>query len=137
MLEFIASHSIAVSAALLIFAYIFIATEKIPKVTVALIGAAITIVLGLVGQSKMVGDVINPHYFINFVDFNVIFLLVSMMIIVSITTKSGVFNWIANEFLKFTKGHPISFMRFLKYGVAVVAISLIFSTVYLYFRFLT
>lgn len=33
-------------------------------------------------------------------------------------------------------GHPISFMRFLKYGVAVVAISLILSTGYLYLRFL-
>ena len=67
MLEFIAAHSVAVSAALLVLAYIFIATEKIPKVTVALVGAAITIVLGLVSQSKMVGELINPHYFINFI----------------------------------------------------------------------
>lgn len=33
-------------------------------------------------------------------------------------------------------GHPISFMRFLKYGVMVVAISLIISTLYIYLRFL-
>ena len=33
-------------------------------------------------------------------------------------------------------GHPISFMRFLKYGVGVVAITLTISTVYIYFRFL-
>ena len=33
-------------------------------------------------------------------------------------------------------GHPISFMRFLKYGVGVVVISLTISTVYIYFRFL-
>ena len=109
------------SAALLVLAYIFIATEKIPKVTVALVGAAITIVLGLVSQSKMVGELINPHYFINFVDFNVIFLLVSMMIIVLITTKSGVFNWIANEFLKFTKGHPIKVLCTLGVFTAVTS----------------
>ena len=121
MLEFIAAHSVAVSAALLVLAYIFIATEKIPKVTVALVGAAITIVLGLVSQSKMVGELINPHYFINFVDFNVIFLLVSMMIIVLITTKSGVFNWIANEFLKFTKGHPIKVLCTLGVFTAVTS----------------
>lgn len=80
--------------------------EKIPKVTIALIGAAITILLGLVSQTKIVDGTIDPHYFINFVDFNVIFLLVSMMIIVSIATRSGMFNWIANELLRLTKGHP-------------------------------
>lgn len=105
--SFVSSHSVMLSAGLLILAYIFIALEKIPKMTIALIGAAITIVLGLVSQTKSIDGVINPHYFINFIDFNVIFLLVSMMIIVSITTRSGVFNWIANELLKFTKGHPI------------------------------
>lgn len=105
--SFISSHSVLISASLLILAYIFIALEKIPKVTIALLGGALTIVLGLVSQTKVLGDAINPHYFINFIDFNVIFLLVSMMIIVSITTRSGVFNWIANELLKFTKGHPI------------------------------
>lgn len=105
--SFISSHSVLISASLLILAYIFIALERIPKVTIALLGGALTIVLGLVSQTKVLGDGINPHYFINFIDFNVIFLLVSMMIIVSITTRSGVFNWIANELLKFTKGHPI------------------------------
>lgn len=105
--SFVTSHSVMLSVGLLIVAYIFIALEKIPKVTIALLGAAITIILGLVSQTKFLNDTINPHYYINFIDFNVIFLLVSMMIIVSITTRSGVFNWIANELLKFTKGHPI------------------------------
>lgn len=100
------SNAVVVSAAILLIAYVFIALEKIPKVTVALIGAAITILLGLVSQTKLVDGGINAHYFINFVDFNVIFLLVSMMIIVSIATRSGMFNWIANELLRLTKGHP-------------------------------
>ena len=100
------AHGVVVSAAILLTAYVFIALEKIPKVTIALLGAAITIILGLVSQTKAVDGVINPYYFINFVDFNVIFLLVSMMIIVSIATRSGMFNWIANELLRFTKGHP-------------------------------
>lgn len=105
--SFVSAHNVAISAGLLIFAYILIATEKIPKVTIALLGAGITILLGLVSQDKMSDGLLNPHYFINFVDFNVIFLLVSMMIIVNISTRSGVFNWIANELLKHTKGHPV------------------------------
>lgn len=119
--SFISSHSVLVSASLLILAYIFIALEKIPKVTIALLGGALTIVLGLVSQTKTFGDGINPHYFINFIDFNVIFLLVSMMVIVSITTRSGVFNWIANELLKFTKGHPIKVLCALGLFTAVTS----------------
>lgn len=119
--SFISSHSVLFSASLLILAYIFIALEKIPKVTIALLGGALTIVLGLVSQTKTFGDGINPHYFINFIDFNVIFLLVSMMVIVSITTRSGVFNWIANELLKFTKGHPVKVLCALGLFTAVTS----------------
>ena len=55
----------------------------------------------------MADGVLNPQYFVNYIDFNVIFLLVAMMIIVNITTKSGIFSYLANELLKLTKGHPI------------------------------
>ena len=105
--NFVSAHNVLISAGILILAYIFIAMEKIPKVTIALLGAGITIVLGLVSQIKTVGGVLNPHYFVNFIDFNVIFLLVSMMIIVNITTRSGVFTYLANELMKATKGHPV------------------------------
>ena len=50
---FVSSHSVAISAGLLILAYIFIALERIPKVTIALLGAAITIILGLVSQTTL------------------------------------------------------------------------------------
>ena len=109
-MEFLTSwaqaHAIVVATTILVVAYIFIATEKIPKMTVALVGASLTLLLGLLGQSQKVNGTFDPHYFINFVDFNVIFLLVSMMIIVSIATRSGMFSWVANEMLKKTKGHP-------------------------------
>ncbi len=115
------ANAIAVSATILLIAYVFIATEKIPKVTVALIGAAITLFLGLLGHDAKVDGAFNPGYFINFIDFNVVFLLVSMMIIVSIATKSGMFNWIANEMLKMTKGKPILIMFALGIFTAVVS----------------
>ena len=108
--NFVSANSVMVSAVILLVAYIFIATEKISKVTIALLGASLTIILGLLSQAKMDGTAINPHYFINFVDFNVIFLLVSMMIIVSITTRSGVFNYLAGKLLKLTKGHPVKIL---------------------------
>ena len=119
--EFVTNNAVALSAGILLLAYVFIALEKIPKMTIAFIGAAITIVLGLVSQSKWIGEDLNPLYFITFVDFNVIFLLVSMMIIVSITTRSGVFSWLANELLKLTKGHPVRILFALGIFTAVVS----------------
>ena len=119
--NFVSAHNVLRSTGLLILAYIFIAAEKIPKVTIALLGAGVTIFLGLVSQTKAVDGALNPHYFINFVDFNVIFLLVSMMIIVSITTRSGVFNYIANELLRHTKGHPIAILAALGVFTAVTS----------------
>ena len=102
-------------------AYIFIATEKIPKVTIALLGAGITIFLGLVSQTRVLDGVLNPTYFVQYIDFNVIFLLVSMMIIVNITTRSGVFSYLANELLKMTKGHPVLILIALGIFTAVVS----------------
>lgn len=104
--NFVQSHGILISGLILIVTYIFIATEKIPKVTVALIGATITIMLGLLSQDKGAQGSLNPHYFINYVDFNVLFLLISMMIIVNIAARSGIFNWIAIKLLYLTKGSP-------------------------------
>ena len=98
-------NAVMTSAIILIVAYIFIAWEKISKVTIALIGASLTLFLGLLSSdNKSSSDF--AHYFINYIDFNVIFLLVSMMIIVHISASSGIFKWLANEILKLTKGKP-------------------------------
>ena len=104
ILSFVQANALLVSTCILILAYIFIAAEKLPKVTIALSGATLTLLFGLLGQNQKVDGVLDKFYFINYVDWNVIFLLVSMMIIVSITARSGIFSWLANEMLKKTKG---------------------------------
>ena len=121
ILNFINGHELLISTSILVIAYIFIALEKISKVTTALIGASLTIFLGLVSQSVELDGVKNPDYFINFIDFNVIFLLVSMMIIVNIASTSGIFNWVANSLLKKTKGHPVLILFMLGLFTAVAS----------------
>ena len=119
---FIQTNAIAVSAGILIIAYIFIALEKIPKTTIALLGASITLILGLLSQYQKLGNgALDTKYFINFVDFNVVFLLVAMMIIVSICARSGMFNWLANEMLKKTKGHPVKIFFALAFFTAIAS----------------
>lgn len=102
--QFISNNAIVTSAIILIIAYIFIAWEKISKVVIALLGGSITLFLGLLATEKTPDNL--GEYFVSFIDFNVIFLLVSMMIIVHIASKSGMFTWLANEILKKTKGKP-------------------------------
>ena len=74
------SNAMVISASILIVAYIFIATEKIPKMTVALVGASLTLLLGLLGQAQKIDGELNPYYFINYVDFNIIFLAITKII---------------------------------------------------------
>lgn len=42
----------------------------------------------------------------DYIEFEVIFLLIGMMILVHIASRSGVFKWMAIQILKATKGHP-------------------------------
>ncbi|MBR3605743.1 MAG: ArsB/NhaD family transporter [Candidatus Gastranaerophilales bacterium] len=100
----VSQNAVLVSAIILIVAYIFIAWEKISKVTIALLGGSLTLFLGLLATEKTHDNL--AQYFTSFIDFNVIFLLVSMMIVVHIAAQSGMFTWLANEILKKTKGKP-------------------------------
>ncbi len=70
-------------------AYVLIATERIHRVAAALGGAAAMVLLGVVDA--------NTAFFCEDtgVDWNVIFLLLGMMIIVSIVKQTGVFEYLA------------------------------------------
>ena len=109
MLEnLVTNYGMIISGAILLVAYVFIATEKIQKSVVALFGAALTLLIGLLPfhghYDENLGEYIRGVF--DYVEFEVIFLLIGMMIIVHIASKSGVFKWIAIQILKATKGHP-------------------------------
>ena len=106
--NFISTHGVLISGAILLIAYIFIATEKIQKSVVALVGASLTMLLGLLPFKGYVNRETGAYVkaVFDYIEFDVIFLLIGMMIIVHIASKSGVFKWMAIKLLKFTKGHP-------------------------------
>ena len=83
-------------------AYILIATERIHRVAAALAGASAMVVLGVVDAhvaffSEDTG-----------VDWNVIFLLLGMMIIVGVLRRTGVFEYAAIWSAKRAGGHPFA-----------------------------
>ena len=96
-------------------AYLLIATERIHRVAAALTGAAAMVVLGVVDAevaffSEETG-----------VDWNVIFLLLGMMVIVSVLKQTGVFDYLAIWAAKRTKGRPFPTMVLLVCITAVAS----------------
>lgn len=83
-----------------------IVSEKIDKTKVALIGAGLMIILKIVSQHEAFYD---EHYAI---DYNVIFLLIGMMIIVDILRKTGIFQFIAIKSAKLAQGRPFPILVF-------------------------
>lgn len=109
MLEnLVSSHGMVISGAILLIAYIFIASEKIQKSVVALVGASLTMLLGLLPCHSHIDPTTGAYVkgVFEYISFDVIFLLIGMMILVHIASRSGVFKWMAIGLLKLTKGHP-------------------------------
>ena len=70
---------------LFLTAYILIISEKFHRTIIAMLGAVLVVLLGIMNQETAV------HH----VDFNTLGLLVGMMILVSITAQTGLFNYLA------------------------------------------
>ncbi len=96
-------------------AYVLIATERIHRVAAALGGAAGMVVLGVVDAkvaffSERTG-----------VDWNVIFLLLGMMVIVGVLRQTGVFEFFAIWAAKRARGRPFRIMTMLIVLTAVAS----------------
>jgi Na+/H+ antiporter NhaD/arsenite permease-like protein len=98
-----------IALAIFFVLYIFISTEIINKTVIALFGASIYLVLKIIGAEEA----------FQVIDWNVIFLLVSMMIIVGITKTTGLFQYVAIKAAKFAKGEPVKILILLSLICAV------------------
>jgi Na+/H+ antiporter NhaD/arsenite permease-like protein len=87
-----------------VIAYALIASDRVNKTLVALVGAAVVVVLGIVESA----DAFYSHE--TGIDWDVIFLLLGMMIIVSVLRQTGVFEYIAVWSVKRAKGSPLRVM---------------------------
>lgn len=91
---------IQLAVATFLLAYIAIASEKVSRIAVALTGAGAMFVIGATDFEKAFYDHNTG------VDWNVIFLLLGMMIIVSIIHKTGIFEFLAIKAIQISKGNP-------------------------------
>jgi len=91
--------------------YALIATDRLDKTILALLGGLAMILLGIIDQ----------HEAFAAIDFNVIFLLAGMMILAGILRRTGFFQWIAILSSKLAGGEPFRLLIVLSIVAAVLS----------------
>lgn len=107
--------NLVVSTAIFIITYIVIVTERIHKTVVVLVGAGLILLFNILTQSEAF---FSEEYGI---DYNVIFLLVGMMIIVSIMKRTGIFQFLTIWSAQKAKGDPLKILIALSLITAVLS----------------
>ncbi|MDD4310415.1 MAG: ArsB/NhaD family transporter [Candidatus Cloacimonetes bacterium] len=99
--------------ALAVFAatYLLIITEWLNKMLAAMIGGFVVVLFGVLEQHKAFVAI----------DWNVIFFLIGMMMVISVLRETGLFMFIAIKTAKLAKGKPIRIMMFMFLATAVVS----------------
>ena len=104
-----------VAITVFVVAYVLIASDRVNKTLAALSGAAVVVALGVVGSE----DVFFSRE--TGIDWDVIFLLLGMMIIVSVLRQTGVFEYTAIWAAKRVNGSPLRIMILLVLVTAVAS----------------
>ncbi|WP_243290671.1 ArsB/NhaD family transporter [Bacillus sp. FJAT-47783] len=81
-----------------VLCYIFIMLEKIDRALIACAGGVFMLLIGIYDIDAA---------FLQYIDWNTIALLFSMMVIVTITSKTGIFEYVAIKLAKGVGGSPI------------------------------
>lgn len=109
MLSAVFANPQIVATAILLVSYVILFTEKLNRAVVALLGASVMIFAGILTQKTAIEGI----------DFNTISLLIGMMVIVNITEKSGLFQFVAIWGAKKVKAHPLGIMVVLTFVTAL------------------
>lgn len=100
-----------VSTCILAITYATIMSEKINRSIVALVGAGVMILAGVLDQDEAIKGI----------DWNTIGLLTGMMILVSISRRSGMFQYLAIWSAKAARAHPAGMLFLLQITTAVLS----------------
>jgi Na+/H+ antiporter NhaD/arsenite permease-like protein len=100
-----------VSTCILAITYATIMSERCNRAIVALVGAGVMILIGVLDQEEAIHGI----------DFNTIGLLTGMMILVSISRRSGMFQYLAVWSAQVAKAHPAGILFILQITTAVLS----------------
>ena len=88
----------ALAVGLFVVALVVIATERVHRTQVALVGAALVVIT----------QTIDQEHAIESVDFNTIGLLLGMMVVVRVTEPTGLYNYLAIRAGQMARGRPLA-----------------------------
>src|SRR5499426_3606376 len=100
-----------VSTCLLAITYAIIISEKVNRSIIALLGAGVMVLVGVLDQAEALKGI----------DWNTLGLLTGMMILVSISRRSGMFEYLAVWSAQKAKAHPAGILLLLQITTAVVS----------------
>ena len=105
----------ALAVSIFVGAYVLIATEWVHRVVVALVGAGLMLLFKIVeAEDAFHSEELG-------IDWNVIFLLFGMMVIVGVLRRTGFFEFLAIWSAKRARGRPLAIMSLLVVITAVLA----------------
>jgi Na+/H+ antiporter NhaD/arsenite permease-like protein len=102
----VSNASFFLAAAIFVVVFGLISFNVLHETIAALLGVA-----AMLGVSYFIGSfnadfwIIGFHRAVAFIDFNVIFLLMTMMIFMAIMSKTGVFQWLAFQAFRLARGN--------------------------------
>lgn len=98
-----------VATGILVLVYALLITDKVNRAILAMAGAALMVLFGIITQEQAVAGV----------DANTLALLIGMMVIVAITSKSGLFQYAAIKAAKSVRANPTGILIMLTLITAV------------------
>jgi Na+/H+ antiporter NhaD/arsenite permease-like protein len=101
----------ALAVGIFVLALAAIASERMDRTKVALVGAALMVVSQTIEQEEA----------IEAIDFNTIGLLAGMMLMVKLTETTGVYNWLAIRAGQISRGRPLAVTTSLAVTTAVLS----------------
>jgi Na+/H+ antiporter NhaD/arsenite permease-like protein len=107
----------AAACALFVFVYALIASERIHRTKLALVGASLMLLLRLVDQHAA----LHGHGEVAGTDWNTILLLIGMMIVVEETRRTGVFEWTAIKAARLARGEPVLIIIYMCTATALLS----------------
>jgi Na+/H+ antiporter NhaD/arsenite permease-like protein len=98
-----------VAAATFLGVLLIIALERLPNATAALLGVAVVFSATFFG-GKFVPDlyIFDFERALTYINWEVIFLVMGMMIVVSVIESTGLFQWLAFQAYRWSRGQPVT-----------------------------
>lgn len=99
------------AGAIFLIAYGLIASERVDRTLVALLGGLLVVALGVIDQEEAFAAI----------DFNVIFLLAGMMVLAGGLSQTGFFEYIAGHAIRLSRGEPFRLLVLLSILTAALS----------------